>query len=81
MHLMLDNLPPDATEADLRALFVELGIPAPLAITFAPGTRGRPSAALHMDLSHADMEAAVKVLDGRNWMTHTMHASHSTLFR
>ena len=81
MQLILDNLPPDATEAELRTLFAELGIPTPSSITFAPGLRGRPSAAVQMDLDHADMEAVVKVLDGRNWMTHTMHASHSTLFR
>lgn len=80
MQLMLDSLPPAATENDILALFVELGVPAPINMTIAPGLRGKPSAVINFDLDHADMEAVVKLLDGRIWMEHALHASLATLF-
>ncbi len=81
MQLTLDNLPPDVTEEALRALLSELGIPAPQDLVIAPGMRNKPSAAISLDVEHADMEAIVKLLNGHYWMGHVMHASHSTLFR
>lgn len=81
MQLMLDNLPPDVSPETLLALLTELGIPAPVELSIAPGLRSRPSAALSLDLDYADMEAVVKLLDGRAWMGHVLHASHATLFR
>ncbi len=81
MQLMLDNLSPAATESNLLALFAELGIPAPTELTIAPGLRNKPSAVIHFELEHADMDAIVKLLDGRIWMEHALHASHANLFR
>ncbi len=81
MQLMLDNLSPAAKESDLLALFAELGIPAPADVTIAPGMRDKPSALINFELDHADMEAIVKLLDGRIWMEHALHASHTSLFR
>lgn len=81
MQLMLDNLPPDVSEVALRTLFAELGIPAPATIAIAPGLRDRPSAAISLELEHADMEAIVRLLDGRSWQGHVMHASHASFFR
>lgn len=81
MQLMLDNLPPEASAEDLLALFTELGIPAPTEISIAPGLRDRPSAAISLELDHANMDAVVKLLDGRSWKTHIMQASHAALFR
>jgi hypothetical protein len=80
MQLMLDNLPPEVTAEDLHALFTELGIPAPRELTIAPGLRGHPSAAAAFELNHAQMEAIVGLLDGRQWHGHMMHARHSALF-
>lgn len=81
MQLMIDNLPPDVTAEDLRALFAELGIPASQDITIAPGLRERPSAAIAFHLDHAQMEAIVGLLDGRVWRSHLLHARHTALFR
>lgn len=81
MQLTLDNLPPDVTADSLRALLAELGIPAPRELVIAPGLRNKPSALLSLDVEHADMEAIVKLLDGRYWQGHVMHASHTALFR
>ncbi|MBS1156974.1 MAG: hypothetical protein H6R07_2898 [Proteobacteria bacterium] len=81
MQLMLDNLPPAVTESDLLTLFAELGIPAPTEVTIAPGLRDKPSAAITFEQDHTGMEAIVKLLDGRIWMEHAMHASHSSFFR
>lgn len=78
---MLDNLPPDVTEATLLALFEELGIPRPVSIAIAPGVRNRPSAAIALEADHAEMEAIVHLLNGRVWQGHAMHASHASFFR
>lgn len=80
MQLMIDNLPPDATEDDLRALFAEMGIPEPQEITIAPGLREHPSAAIAFHIDHAQMEAIVGLLDGRLWHSHLLHARHTSLF-
>ncbi len=80
MQLMLDNLPPEVTEEALTELLSGLGVPAPAEMVIAAGTRNRPSAVISLDVDHATMEALVKLLDGRYWMGHVMHASHTSLF-
>ncbi len=80
MQLMIDNLPSDVTAEDLRTLLAEIGIPAPLDITIAPGLRERPSAAVAFHLDHAQMEAIAGLLDGRYWRGHILHARHTSLF-
>ncbi len=81
MHLMIDNLPPEVTEEDLRSLLSEIGTPAPTEVTIAQGSRNRPSAAVAFNLEHAQMEAIAGLLNGRYWREHVLHATHSTLFR
>ena len=80
MNVVIENLPDNTSEAEIRELLQEHGVPVTKVTLTSEGDAERLVAVVALDTDNAGAQALVKMVDGRYWREHTLAARAMTHF-
>ena len=80
MNVVIRNLPDNTSEAEIRELLQEHGVPVTQVTLTSEGDAEHFVAVIGLDTDNAGAQALVKMLDGKYWREHTLAARAMTHF-
>ena len=80
MNVLIRNLPDDISEAEIRELLKEHGVPVTDVTLTREGDAERLVAVVGLDTDNAGAQALVKMVDGKYWRERTLSARAMTHF-
>ncbi len=80
MNVIINQLPPDTSEEEIRQILSEHGVPVVSVKLTAEGNPDYQAAVVKLDTDHAGAQGLANALDGRVWRGHRLRARPLVFF-